>query len=243
VARSDEFITGAYKVDNGDSTEYFHGIGQNAVGTASGANVTVYHPKYRMRSWNRDHYGNEADDWDVADWTRSNADEHGNVPLFTETRTPAKFDYAMSTKDASIHAGKLGLHAIADTQRRFGERPWASNNTSRHSTKVVNRAIEDGIIPGVYGQQAGELATQGNDYDWREAHDAIQSTHSGLKSAMARSNSPVEPIDLGVIDSDTIALTKEAAQNRRKKGRVSSLSEGISDSVKPKITSQQLELF
>jgi hypothetical protein len=241
-----EFVTGAYSVDKGDSTDYYHGLGQNAVGTASGAHMTVSHPEYSIRYYNQDRYGNEADDYDLQMWARHQSDKDGNVPLFTETHTPAKFNYAMATKDASVHAGKLGLHAVADIERRFGQRPVASDNTSSFSTPVVNQAIKSGIIKGVYGEPEGQLARQSNDYDWAEAHDNIQKTNTRLRDAIDNGYSSVTPIDLATIDADARALTKQAGENRRtskRQGRLASLAEGISDSAKAKSTPQQMELF
>lgn len=218
MSRNQDFLEGIFKIDHpgDDRTEYFHGLGKNSIGTSSGAHVIVKHPKsytryYDRNAWNEPHSPSEIDSW-----ARREADENGNVPLFKQFHTPPIFDYAMSTADAKVSATKLGLHAIADTERRFGERPVASSSTSPHSTPTVNTAIKHGIISGVEGQPKGTLAAVGNDINWEDAHSAIQNTQRRVKE-MVKEDYRVEPVSEDTVNSDAKSLLNEAKSNINEK--------------------------
>ena len=235
MSRNEEFLQGHFKSDEGDQTSYFYGAGENALGTGSGANIIVKHPTHKVEYYNKDYWGDDASSSEIDDWARRNADKYGNVPMFKEKHTPPVLDFAMSTKDVGFHAGQLGLHAVADIERRFGERPVASSSTSRYSTKIANDAIQSGIIKGVEGQTPGEAATVGNTLSYQDAHDNIQSTHRKFKGRVeGNSRLTAEPIDASVVSADARALTAEGLKNKREnkvgnKNRFSELNQGIKD--------------
>jgi hypothetical protein len=233
VGRSNEdFMTGSYKIDNGDNTTYFTGLGENSIGTGSGAVVKVNHPYeiYENNPTAADRYGKSADDYDMQSWARQTADKKGNIPLFTAEHRPPVFQLAMGTKDAAYQAGTLGLHAVADTERRFGERPWASDNTSSFSTPAVNDAIERGIIPGVIGQKPGEPARVGNTYGFSDAHGQVQTGHRVVKRAKMRDEAGVtgegfEEIDPDLVGQDARALTREGIAYKNETKRIAKAKE------------------
>lgn len=235
MSRNEDFLQGYFKSDEGDQTNYFYGAGENSLGTTSGANVVVKHPIHKVHYYDRDHYGDPADEYDIRRWQEREADKDGNVPMFKEEHHPPVLDFAMATKDAGFHAGRLGLHAVADIERRFGERPVASSSTSRYSTKIANDAIKSGIIKGVEGQEPGEAARVGNTLSYQDAHENIQSTHRKFKNrAEGGARLTAEPIDSNVISEDARALTLEGLNNKRAnknggKNRFSELNQGIKD--------------
>jgi hypothetical protein len=234
-----DFLTGTYKINDGGMTSYFTGKGENAVGTGSGAVVQVHHPQdiYDNNPSAYDVYSNRADDYDMKRWAEENADKRGNVPLFNATHKPPVIHFAMATKDAGYEAGSLGLHAVADTERRFGERPWASDNTSSFSTPVTNEAIERGIIPGVIGKKPGELAEQGNSYGFGDAHGQIQVAHKNFKRAKSRAENRdsynwdggegFEEVDPSVVGQDARTLTKEGIKYKKETDRVNAAKEAL----------------
>jgi hypothetical protein len=229
---NEDFLTGSYKIDNGDNTTYFTGLGENSIGTGSGAVVKVNHPydEWENNPSATDQYGYRADDWDMRNWAEHNTDKKGNVALFNGYHKPPVFHLAMGTKDASYQSGTLGLHAVADIERRFGERPWASDNTSSFSTPAVNDAIEKGIIPGVIGQKPGEPARAGNTYGFPDAHGQVQTGHRIVKRAKMREEAGItgegfEEIDPDLIGQDARALTREGIAYKKETKRIAKAKE------------------
>jgi len=180
-----DFFKGTFANDGGGDgsyTKYFHGTGQNAVGTQSGAVIKIEHPDTAYTPYDEYDYLNHSDEPNAGDERfRRHLERHegdqfddsgrqfqdtGQLPLFTTHHTPPVLNYMTATKDATIPAMEVAAHAAEETRRRFGERPWASNNTSEHSTPMVNAGIKAGIIKGVIGKQAGEKAQVSNDMDW-----------------------------------------------------------------------------
>jgi hypothetical protein len=209
---NDDFVTGSYKYNTPDGTHYFTGTGENAIGTQSGAylsiekpetNYSVPHPdmeNYSRRavrgldagkSDNSHLYGNPESPWDDIDnenagiWARNNADEKGNIPLFGAHHTPPVLDLMVSTKDVTPQATALAAHALEETRRRYGERPLASDNTSEYSTKFVNEAIKKGLIKGVKGEEPGTLARAGNTMDFSDAAMRVHNEGRNVKNKLA----------------------------------------------------------
>jgi len=180
-----DFINGTFGSNYGDTTKYLHGTGENALGTQSGATVKIEHPhtEYTTHA-DYDDY-NSADEpeagsarferhvnrheGDQFDDSGRQFKDTGQLPLFTTRHIPPVLSYMTATKDATPQAMQTAAHAAEETRRRFGERPWASSNTSEHSTPMVNAGIKSGIIKGVIGQAAGEKATASNDMGWENS--------------------------------------------------------------------------
>ena len=78
--------------------------------------------------------------------------------MFKVKHRPPIVDYLAATKDvAASQAIPLLAHIVKESERRFGERPRASENLSSFSSPLINHAISSGIIPGVEGKAPGEL--------------------------------------------------------------------------------------
>jgi hypothetical protein len=183
VPRNDEFLTGSFKEENprNETTSYVYGTGENSLGTQSGAQVVIRHPathyedptKYYAnykRDENEKYLKDEQGNAVKENWIEHNKVEPGEqIPLYNVKHRPPIFDYLVSTKDARSKASGLAAHAVEETRRRFGERPVASSSTSRYSTPLVNKAIEDGIIKGVEGMEPGEKAEGDNGYDFMDS--------------------------------------------------------------------------
>jgi hypothetical protein len=189
VPRNDEFLTGAFKEESPEekATSYVYGTGENSLGTQSGAQVVIRHPRtfyedpIRYRGdyksdgngkFLRDEQGNVVKE----NWIEHNKVEPGEqIPLYNVKHKPPVVHYLASTKDARVKAAGLAAHAIEDIRRRFGERPVASDSTSRYSTPLVNNAIEAGIIKGVEGKEPGEKAEGDNGYDFMDSINTMNS--------------------------------------------------------------------
>lgn len=208
---NDDFITGSYKYNSSDGTKYFTGTGENAIGTQSGAYLSIEAPEtyYSVPHPDAESYGRRAvrglaagktddshlygepsrpwddvDDYNAGIWGRRNADEKGNVPLFGIQHQPPILDLMVSTKDVTPQATALAAHALEETRRRYGERPLASDNTSEYSTKFVNEAIKKGLIKGVKGQEPGTLARVGNTMDFGDAAQRVHSEGQSVRSML-----------------------------------------------------------
>jgi hypothetical protein len=252
VGRNNEdFVTGSYKYKSGDRDEYFTGTGENSIGTQSGAYLTVDKPNTQYsvphpdmenysrravrgldagKSDNSHLFGEQSHPWDDIDndnariWARNNADEKGNIPLFGIHHNPPVLDLMVATKDSTPQGTGLAAHAVEETRRNYGERPWASDNTSEYSTKFVNEAIKKGLIKGVIGQEPGTLAKVGNSMDWSDAASRIHNEGKSVMSmaedrdeyysARGRKPSPIDPLN---IQTDTKNLVLEALDNAKVK--------------------------
>jgi hypothetical protein len=192
VPRNDEFLTGAFKQEspNEKATSYVYGTGENSLGTQSGAQVVIRHPRtfyedpirYR-KDFKFDENGKVVTDEQnnpvKENWIEHNKVKPGEqIPLYNVNHKPPVLHFLVSTKDARSKASGLAAHAVEDTRRRFGERPVSSDSTSTYSTPLVNKAIEDGIIKGVEGMKPGEKAEGDNGYGFM---DSI-STMNNLKA-------------------------------------------------------------
>jgi len=250
MSRSGEFFTGAAKRSKEGnewergSTEYMVGTGENAVGTQSGGHIVVKHPfttydypsEFEERDWNTGEVNQDESD---KNWFKVNDVRPGQqIPMFKVNHKPAVLDAMFSTKDATPQTTALAAHAVADTERRFGQRPLASDNTSAYSTKFVNSAIKHGLIPGVVGQEPGELASQGNSYDFKAAHDVIQNRASRFAEGLDDNygDSTYVPISQADIEQDKRSLALEALSNKKTakedKGVDSARSSNFTDGAK-----------
>jgi hypothetical protein len=177
MARKEEFFSGTFDNNSGNSdrpTSFLTGTGENAVGTQSGSSIKIDAPHDDYTSY-KDYEGYDSDRYErhVAQRDEDEYDDSGRqfkntgqLPLFTVRHKPPVLDFMVSTKDSTHPAMAAAAHAAEETRRRFGERPWASDNTSVHSTPMVNAGIKHGIIKGVIGKKAGELADTSNDMSW-----------------------------------------------------------------------------
>ena len=237
MSRAENFLTGAHMMDDYSDTSYTYGTGENALGTQSGATLRVRKPKTNYQDpinftsdYKQDTTGHyERDDegnYIKKDWLETTGTRPGEqIPLFEVKHRPPILEYMVATKDSLLQAQSLAAHAVEETRRRFGERPLASSSTSEHSTPLVNKAIEDGLIKGVEGQAAGTAATQGNRYNF---WDSLQGMHEIQQSAERinaalnsddgfdpRSDSTFSKIPEEKMQFDKTALAKEALANRR----------------------------
>ena len=151
---NDGFLTGAYSMPGGwsNSTDYIIGAGQNRTGEQSGAQVTIKDP---MTVYDTTEYGRKREE--------ENTPVGQTIPMFGARHVPPVVDLLLSTPEARPHAMSLLSHAVKDTERRYGERPLASNDLSRKSARLVNKGIKSGIIKGVQGRPAGELVEMDSD--------------------------------------------------------------------------------
>ena len=189
MPRNDEFLTGAFKEESPEekATSYVYGTGENSLGTQSGAQVVIRHPRtfYEDPIRYRGDFKFDENGKPVIDeqgnvvkenWIEHNKVEPGEqIPLYKVNHKPPVVHFLVSTKDARSKASGLAAHAVEDTRRRFGERPVASDSTSRYSTPLVNTAIERGIIKGVEGKEPGEKAEGDNGYDFMDSINTMNS--------------------------------------------------------------------
>ena len=189
---NDDFFTGSFTDEGGrrsyySSPDYVFGKGENALGTQSGGEIKINKPETYYDPY--DSYDGSIDNTGpVTPWERyvsrrsddqfddsgRTYNETGQLPLFTTRHRPPVVDYMTATKDTTgtdTTAMQNLSHAAEETRRLYGERPWASDNTSGFSTPMANSAIKMGLIQGVIGKNKGELAevTQGNNMDWRSS--------------------------------------------------------------------------
>ena len=177
MARKEDFFSGTFDNNSGKSdrsTSFITGTGESTVGTQSGSSIKIDAPVDDYRTY-KDYEGYHPDRYadDVARRDLNRYDDSGRqfkktgqLPLFTVNHTPPVLDFMVATKDSTHPAMAAAAHASEETRRRYGERPWASDNTSEHSTPMVNAGIKQGIIKGVIGKNAGELAETGNNMNW-----------------------------------------------------------------------------
>lgn len=179
MSRKEDFFSGTFDNAAGASdpqTSFLTGTGENAVGTQSGSSIKIKAPVDDYRTYKD--YGDDQDRY--ADHVARHAfnryddsgrqfKETGQLPLFTVDHTPPILDFMVATKDSTHPAMAAASHATEETRRRYGERPWASDNTSEHSTPMVNAGIKHGIIKGVIGKNEGELAETGNNMNWESS--------------------------------------------------------------------------
>jgi hypothetical protein len=234
---NDEFLNGTFKYNEDGQTHYVHGTGENALGTQSGSIVRVSNPHTSYEDptnfrgnylygddgqYQRDEEGNIL----RQSWEDRNQVKPGEqIPLYRVRHTPPVLDYMVSTKDAAPKGAALAAHAIEETRRRFGERPLASNSTSKFSTPMVNTAIKHGIIKGVNGREPGELTQSDNTYDWMNSISALNSMKDNASIINEALDSPTGtdrwndrsyskiPDDMLQFDKNSIA--KEALHNIR----------------------------
>jgi hypothetical protein len=249
VPRNDEFLTGSFKEeDPGEKyTRYVYGAGENSLGTQSGAQVIIKHPKTsyedptkysaRLKTENGKLYRNEAGNTVRNNWIEHNDVKPGEqIPLFNAEHTPPVINYLISTKDSRHQAAGLTAHAVEDTRRRFGERPLASDNTSKYSTPVVNRAIEDGIIKGIEGRKPGEKSQGDNGYNFRDSivhMNYLQDNASIINEALNRDtgfdkwgDKRYSTIPGAALQFDKESIATEAIANKRAKNPKPKKSKG-----------------
>lgn len=236
---TEDFINGAYKTDDGDSTTYILGTGENALGTQSGAKVRISHPRTAWSDYS-DFRGQRIVNDEGTDYVR---DEEGNavrstwdsennvkagetIPMFKAEHQPPVLDFMVATKDVAKTGGMdLAAHAVEETRRRFGERPLASHSTSSHSTPLTNAAIRQGIIRGVEGQNEGELATQSNYMNWgssaqdmeetrRHSAERINNPSADYDPYSSRYKPPFTPVDPNAMRADKVNIIGEALSRK-----------------------------
>lgn len=228
--RTRPFLEAAYQrtpQDPTDDTNYFYGTGGNALGTQSGAAISVSPPEtsYAFPTYgghSRDAYyagGNDAyGDRDNSEgapegttWADRNAEPNGQIPLFTANHKPPVMNYMVSTKDSNSKAMDLAAHAAEETRIRYGERPWASSSLSAYSKPVVNHGIKAGIIKGIFGRAEGELdlSDSDNGYDWAQGHSGVQDATARLNAHIDDDGDPISA-NRGIkrIDPKTMAAHK-----------------------------------
>jgi len=233
---NEEFVTGGFKKDQGDSTIYGYGAGQNSLGTQSGAVIKVKHPRTDFNSYTdwdnntlqryRNFTSSEdearaafASDQDAAgaQWIRFNRIKNNEqIPLFTSEYHPAKVDYTVSTMDVTPHATSLLGQAKSDMKEKFNtDELWASNNLSKHSHALANRAIKLGLITGIEGHDPGEVRDESegyNDYDWKSAHDEVQRLVAGRFRNVK--NDPDSVVDMKTAETNTRNMIRKAKQKQ-----------------------------
>ena len=250
MPRNDEFLTGSFKEENprNETTSYVYGTGENSLGTQSGAQVVIRHPatyyedptKY-YANYKRDENGkylkDEQDNAVKENWIEHNKVKPGEqIPLYNVTHKPPVVHYLVSTKDARHKAAGLAAHAVEDTRRRFGERPVASDSTSRYSTPLVNTAIEDGIIKGVEGKKPGEKAEGDNGYDFMDSINTMNNLKSNAPIINEALNNDTgfdrwydkrySKIPESSLQFDKESIAKEAIANRNAKNPKPKKSKG-----------------
>jgi hypothetical protein len=124
----------------------------------------VYHPE----DINRDKNGKEV--------SRQEALTIEVPPVLTDTG--ATHNYIPETKRATATA-------IAESKKRYGRTPWASNNTSEYSTPAVNKAIEAGILGGIEGRSS-KVAKVGNFSDMEFGAATARVAASNIKLSKSR---------------------------------------------------------
>jgi len=187
-----DFIKGTY-LENSGGTDFklFHGTGQNAVGTQSGALLSVDAPTGEYKDYNRlakeaERYGvNPEDDNDAFPPVKDNdnnrvyeRNKDGDRQLarqgvlFKDNRTPPVVSSLVATKDASHTVPAMLEAANKESLNRWGQQVTHSTNLSAYSRPMVNRLIRAGMSPGP------EVEDTDNNYDWNTAHRAIQDVKS-----------------------------------------------------------------
>lgn len=234
---NNDFVTGVFSKNNhyGEQAIAF-GTGQNAEGDQSGGVVRIdpSEDRYITHQEIENRHPDLQNPWDK--YLQDRAESHpndiddsarqfvqtGQRPLFFTKHTPPVISYMTTTKDATQEAMKAAAHAAEETRRRFGERPWASNNLSAHSAPLVNKAIKSGLIQGIVGKKKGELYDEAqNSMSWQDSLDkakAIKEVHGddfnklkpGEKSWTGWTR--VEP---NVINTDYDNIKAEIAQKHR----------------------------
>jgi len=246
---NEDFVTGGFKRDNGSSTTYGYGAGQNSLGTQSGAMIRVEHPRTDFDShtdWDNNslsRYRNFTSSEDEAraafrvdqdnagaQWIRANRIKEGEqIPLFTSEDHPAKVDFAVSTMDVTPHATSLLAQAKSDMKERFNtDELWGSNDLSKHSHALANRAIKLGLLTGIEGHAPGEVRDESegyNSYDWKAAHDQIQRLSNHFK------NGPDSVVDMEAAENNKRNMIKEAKQQAKQKQAAKELSMGPVDKL------------
>jgi hypothetical protein len=183
-----DFIKGTYLQNSGGGSDrdfnLFHGTGQNAVGTQSGALLSVDAPTGSFKDYNKlaqEAYGNPEEDNDAFPPVKndngnriyeSNKDGDRSVVrqgvLFKDTRTPPVVASMVSTKDASHTVPAMLEAANNEALKRWQQPVTHSTNLSSYSRPMVNRLIKAGLTPGP------EIEDVENNYDWATAHEKIQ---------------------------------------------------------------------
>jgi hypothetical protein len=182
MSRSEDFLKGTYIHPYGNADEYVLGK-TNEAGSQTGATMSVLHPKTSYTTYNDPSLGKSDFEYNNAlkffrddpyDKGPKNYEKTGQKPLFITHHEPPVVDIMTATKDSTNDAMKLASYASEETRRRFGERPLASDDLSKHSLPVVNSAIKRGIVKGIKGKKPGELAKEPtNSLDWSNSETAI----------------------------------------------------------------------
>jgi hypothetical protein len=188
MSRSEEFVNGTYLHNTGGNDfSIFHGTGENAVGTQSGAFLRVEAPTGHYRGWDElahraERRGYEPEDTEEAFpsvrdandnriYERNSEGDRQAVRqgvLFEDTRTPPKVDLMIATKDARHHVPAMLEAANKKSQELYGQNVQHSDNLSEHSLPLVNRLIRAGLSSGP------EIQGSSNNFDFRQAHSRIQ---------------------------------------------------------------------
>ena len=250
MPRNEEFLTGSFKQESpkGKSTRYVYGAGENSLGTQSGAQVVIKHPRtyyedptnyngaYKTNE-NGNYLRNETGGAVKNSWIEHTGVKPGEqIPLFTAEHTPPVLDYLISTKDSTPQAAGLAAHAVEETRRRFGERPLASSSTSRYSTPLVNKAIDRGIIKGVDGLLPGEKAEGDNGYDFIDSINTMNNLKKYAQSINESLNNDTgfdrwydkrySKIPESSLQFDKESIAREAIANRNAKNPKPKKSKG-----------------
>lgn len=188
MSRSEEFVNGTFLHEPGNNDfSIFHGTGENAVGTQSGAYLRVEGPTGHYRGWDElahraERRGYTPEDTEEAFpsvrdandnriYERNSAGDMQAVRqgvLFEDTRTPPKVDLMVTTKDARHHIPAMLEAANKRSQELHGQNVQHSDNLSEHSLPLVNRLIRAGLSSGP------EVQSTQNNFDFRQAHSRIQ---------------------------------------------------------------------
>ena len=186
-----DFIKGTYLQNSGGGSDrdfnLFHGTGENAVGTQSGALLSVDAPTGEYKDYNRlaneaERYGvNPEDDNDAFPPVKDNdnnrvyeRNKDGDRQLarqgvlFKDNRTPPVVASLVSTKDASHIVPAMLEAANNESLKRWQQPVTHSTNLSSFSRPMVNRLIKAGLTPGP------EIEDVDNNYNWATAYEKIQ---------------------------------------------------------------------
>ena len=125
----------------------------------------LYHPE----DINRDETGKEV--------SRQHALFYVKPPVITNSAST--HNYLPETKMATATA-------IAESKKRYGRVPWASNNTSAYSTPAVNKAVEAGVLGGIEHTVPGQQAEQGNISDMAWGKEVAQTSAHNVKIGMSK---------------------------------------------------------
>ena len=186
-----DFIKGTYLQEAGNQNfNLFHGTGENAVGTQSGAMLSVsgpggsYKDLYQLEKEADDYDTNPEDDDEAFPPVRDNDGrivyEHsgkfdGRSPvrqgvLFQDTRRPPLVTSMISTKDTRHMTPAMLEAANKESLKRWQQpvQPGDEPNLSSYSLPMVNRLKRAGLASGP------EVEDVTNNYDWETAHSEIQ---------------------------------------------------------------------